>query len=107
MLQGLFSGHSHSCKSSGNEPFVVGLGVETLKRGEATIENELKVAQLTLGESDSGQAVAFLEEVFVFWSVSDQQILEDAVFAVRSVHLMKLSAPVVLGLIFRSAGIGD
>lgn len=70
-----------------NSRLVILLAHEALERGEASVEDELEVAELAVGETDLGSEVVGLgEELLVNGSVAKVKILEDS--AVRSVgHL--------------------
>lgn len=57
---------------------VVGLIHETLERGEATVDDEFEIAQLTLGEDEVGKRVGFDEELGCDGSIADEEVLEDS-----------------------------
>lgn len=68
-----------------SSPLVICLVVEALEGGETSVEDELEVTQLTLGQADVGEVVGFSEERVVEGSVADVKVLEDS--AVRCVGL--------------------
>ena len=74
-----------------DEPLVVGLVHESLERGEATVEDELEVAELALVETDVEERVTLGQEGGLDGSIADVEVLEDrsAGLAVRSVCLRR------------------
>lgn len=49
----------------------------TLKRREATVEDQLKIAKLALGQDDGGQALSLGRELGVARRIASEQVLED------------------------------
>lgn len=62
---------------------VVLLSQETFERGEATIEDQLKIAKVSLAESKSGELLSLSFELGLARQVASEEVLKDT--AVRSV----------------------
>ena len=50
----------------------------TLKRRETTVENQLKIAKLTLGEEKGGKSLGLSRELSMAREIASDQVLEDA-----------------------------
>jgi len=60
-----------------NQPIVVLLVHETLQRGEATVDDKLKIAKLALVQDDSGELLGLGGEFVAAGSIAGNKILED------------------------------
>ena len=60
-----------------NAPIVVLLVHETLERGEATVDDQLKIAKLALVEDDGGELLGLGGELSVARSIAGNKILKD------------------------------
>jgi hypothetical protein len=65
-----------------NAPIVVLLVHETLERGEATVDNQLKIAKLALVEDDGGELLGLGGELIAARSIAGNQILKDTTWNV-------------------------
>jgi hypothetical protein len=65
-----------------NAPIVVLLVHETLKRGEATVDDQLEIAKLALVEDDGGELLGLGGELIAARSIAGNQILKDTTWNV-------------------------
>jgi hypothetical protein len=65
------------CPCPCNQPIVVLLVHETLQRGEATVDDELEIAELALVQDDSGECLGLGGEFLTTRSIAGNKILQD------------------------------
>lgn len=62
-------------------PIVVLLVHETLQRGEATVDDELEIAELALVQDDSGEGLGLSGELVAAGSIAGNEILQDTTWS--------------------------
>ena len=60
-----------------NQPIVVLLVHETFQRREATVDDELEIAKLTLVQDNGRELLGLSEELIAARSIAGNEILED------------------------------
>ena len=78
-----------SCSCPCNQPIVVLLVHETLQRGEATVDDELKIAKLALVQDDSGESLGLGGEFVTTRSIAGNKILQDTTWGLYVSGLAK------------------
>jgi hypothetical protein len=71
----------HACPC--NQPIVVLLVHETLQRGEATVDDELEIAELALVQDDSGESLGLGGEFVAARSIASNKILQDTTWGLN------------------------